>query len=95
MGLLKKLFGSKKNSEVFTDEQIASAGACPNCWGSQEYDGRYLEFVSDQTKANVSNDKANQKAFIQQFVETNITGIKLKKDGKERACPMCETKYKD
>ena len=94
MGFFSKLFGKKKNSEVFSDEEIAAAGACPNCWGSQEYDGQYFDFAADQTKSNINNDKEGQKAFIQQFVETNITGIKLKKDGDQQACPMCKTKYK-
>lgn len=94
MGFFSKLFGKKKNSEVLSDQEIINAGACPNCWGSQEYDGKYLAFVKDQTKSNINQAKGGQKAFIQQFVETNVTGIRLKKDGDQQACPACKGKYK-
>ena len=94
MGFFSKLFGRKKNSEVLTDEAIAEAGACPNCWGSQKYDKQYLEFVKDQTKSNINHDKGSQKAFVQQFIETNVTGIRLKRDGNQQSCPVCKTKYK-
>ena len=94
MGFFSKLFGKKKNSEVLSDQEIADAGACPNCWGTQEYDGQYIAYVEDQTKANINHDKGHQKAFIQQFIETNVSGIRLKKDGDRQSCPVCKGKYK-
>jgi len=94
MGLFKWLFGSKKNSEVLSDNELIEAGACPNCWGKQEYDGRFIEYSKDQTKSNISHDKQGKKAFVQQFIETNVTGIRLKKDGDQQSCPMCKTKFK-
>lgn len=94
MGFFSKLFGKKKNSEVLSDEQIAEAGACPNCWGHSEYDGQYKEAVKDQTKSNIDGDKLHQKAFVQQFIENNVTGIRLKRDGDQQYCPVCKTKYK-
>ncbi|MFK8101290.1 MAG: hypothetical protein AB8G15_02150 [Saprospiraceae bacterium] len=89
MGLLDKLFGNKKNSTIYTDEELVNAGVCPNCWGHQAYDGQYLQYEKDQ----VNPDKKNRKAFIQKFVETNITGIKLKKTGPKLSCPACKTNY--
>lgn len=94
MGLLSKLFGKKKNSEVLSDEDIVSAGGCPNCWGHNAYDGKFLEYVQDQTKSNINHDKQHQKAFVQQFIETSVTGIRLKKDGNQQTCPVCKTKHK-
>lgn len=95
MGFLNKLFGGEKNSEMLSDDEIVEAGVCPNCWGRQAYDGQYKEFVEDRTKSNINHDKQGQKAFVQQFVETNITGIRLKKDGDQQTCPVCKTGYKD
>ncbi len=94
MGLFSKLIGKKKKSRILSDEDIVNAGACPNCWGVQEYDGQYTEFVKDQTKDNINHNKQGQKAFVQQFVETNVTGIRLKTDGDKQVCPMCKGKYK-
>ncbi len=56
------------------DERLA----CPNCWGTQEYEGCYREFQPDATKANINGDRLWRKAFVQQFVETNLTGIRLR-----------------
>lgn len=85
MGIFKNLFGKKKEP-IFTGDELIEAGVCPNCWGYQEYDDKYVDFVKDQTKSNINHDKSGQKAFIQQFVETNITGIKLKNN----TCPSCK-----
>lgn len=94
MGFFSKLFGKKKNSEVLTDEEIVFSGGCPNCWGYNSYDGKFVDYVQDQTKSNINNDKEHKKAFVQQFIETNVTGIRLKKDGDYQSCPACQTKYK-
>ena len=94
MGFFSKVFGKKKNSDIFSNEEIMEAGACPNCWGRQNYEGQFVAFVKDQTKSNINHDKNHQKAFIQQFVETNVTGIRLKKDGDQQSCPTCKMKHK-
>ncbi|MDA9774616.1 hypothetical protein N9B82_06625 [Saprospiraceae bacterium] len=96
MGLfdnIKRLFVSVKNSAIFSDEELENAGVCPNCWGKQDYDDKFHEVLKDQTKSNINKDKSAQKAFIQQFVETNVTGIKLKSDGDHAACPACKARF--
>lgn len=94
MGFISNLFGQKKNSQTLTNNEIASAGVCPNCWGRQDYDGQFVQFVEDKTKSNINHDKQHQKAFVQQFIEDNVTGIRLKKDGNQQYCPVCKSKYK-
>jgi len=94
MGLFSKLFGKRKNSAELSDEQIIEAGACPNCWGHNEYDGLYIAAVKDQTKSSINGERKHQKAFVQKFIENNVTGIRLKKDGDKQSCPECKTKYK-
>ncbi|PSR11359.1 MAG: hypothetical protein DA408_11960 [Bacteroidetes bacterium] len=76
------------------DDTLLEANVCPNCWGIQEYDHQFKQFVEDQTKANINHDKTHHKAFVQQFVETYVTGIHLKNEGEERYCPTCHTRYK-
>ncbi len=94
MGFLTNLFGKKINSQILSDDEIITANGCPNCWGHNLYDGQFVDYVQDQTKSNINQDKQHQKAFVQQFIETNVTGIKLKKDGNQQYCPTCKTKYK-
>jgi len=93
MNFFKNLF-SKKNKISLSENELIEAGACPNCWGKQEYADEYLAFIKDQTKSNINNDKQNQKAFVQQYIETGITGIKLKKEGEFLTCPKCNSKHK-
>lgn len=69
-----------------TEKEIIEAGACPNCWGVQAYDDQFVDFVKDQTKDNINHNHQNQKAFIQQFVETHVSGIKLKNN----TCAACK-----
>lgn len=89
MGFFEKLFG--KASVDAAD--LVEAGACPNCWGKQDYDGKFVQFVEDATKDNTNQHAQNKKAFIQQFVETNVSGIKLKREGAKQRCPVCAITY--
>lgn len=93
MGFLGKLLGQKSGQVKLDEQALLEAGACPNCWGRQSYDNKFTEFVKDQTKANTNHDKANQKAFVQQFVETHVSGIKLKLTDGGRSCPTCKKNY--
>ena len=94
MSFWKKLFGKKTEKIIVHESTLIELGICPNCWGRQEYEGQFQQFVKDQTKANINHDKAHQKAFIQQFVETNVTGIKLKNEGAVLTCPKCNISAK-
>jgi len=93
MGFFEKLFGSKEKIDL-SEEELIDAGACPNCWGHQEYQDKFIDYIEDQTKSNINHDKSSKKAFIQQFVETNITGIRLKKEGELLVCPSCKSGHK-
>ncbi len=89
MGLLNWF---RKNKEA--EEELLDIDVCPNCWGHQEYGGKFRIAVEDPQKNILNKDSASQKAFVQQFVEDNITGIRLKKDGDQMVCPSCNTGYK-
>lgn len=93
MGFFEKLFGIKEKIDL-SKEELVNAGACPNCWGHQEYQDKFIDYVEDQTKSNINHDKYNKKAFVQQFIETNITGIRLKKEGDLLVCPSSTSSHK-
>ena len=69
------------------------SGLCPNCWGSQEYDGEIRELYKDK-QIDVNNHERNY-AFIQEFVVKHIDGIHLKKGNTSLECPTCHLKYSD
>jgi len=93
MGLFSKLFGRKEAIQTPTDEELLQADTCPNCWGRQAYDGKFIDYVKDQTKSNINHEKDHQKAFVQQFVETHVTGIRLKQEDNQKVCQSCQAKY--
>ena len=93
MNLFKRLFTNRNKLSLSNDELIES-GVCPNCWGKQEYENHYIQFSKDHTKSNINKDKDHQKAFVQQYIETGITGIQLKREGDYMICPTCKTRHK-
>jgi len=87
MNFIKKLFGNNKEKEV----SELSNGYCPNCWGDQEYDNLIREKYKD-AQISVNNHTANY-AFIQDFMVTHMSGIKLKSTVKGTECPTCKIAY--
>ena len=78
---------------VSKTQGIAPDGLCPNCWGSQEYDGQVRQLYKDK-QIDVNNHSANY-AFIQDFVVTHLDGIRLKKGANSLECPTCQVQYPD
>jgi hypothetical protein len=70
----------------------APEGMCPNCWGEQQYDNQIRELYKDK-QIDVNHHEANY-AFIQEFMVTNLNGIKLKKGNNGLTCPTCKARYK-
>ncbi len=65
--------------------------ACPNCWGKQEYGGRFLEAV-EQQKIDLNNLNA-KKGWIQEYAVRHFEGIKVDKTRDQYSCPMCKVSY--
>ena len=61
MGLLSRIFGTQKNQINLNQTESIDAGACPNCWGYQEYDDKFVAHNSGQTKSNFKNFQQYQK----------------------------------
>jgi len=91
LNFLKKLFGL--SPATVSEEELLDINVCPNCWGKQTYDGQFEEYVKDPTRSNIAKDHGHRKAFIQQFVEDRVSGIKLINEGALKTCPGCKTKY--
>jgi hypothetical protein len=91
MGLFNWL--DKKNNGKKDDQEIVSAGFCPNCWGQQAYDGKFVQAVKDQQIDVNNHDKTHQRAFIQSFVKTHLQPITLRNHDVYNQCPVCKVKY--
>ena len=81
----KALLKGKKKDEM------AAQGYCPNCWGHQEYQGKFVEAIKEN-KINLKNiDK--KKGWIQGYAARHFEGIKLQKSGDYFECPSCKLTY--
>jgi len=86
-------FTSKSKLKLKADD-LLEVRVCPNCWGKQEWEGKFIDFVQDREKDILNHDRTAQKAFVQQFIEDQVTGIRLKSEGDRLVCPRCKTGYK-
>lgn len=66
---------------------------CPDGWSRQEWESQFIDFGQDREKDILNHDRTAQKAFVQQFIEDRITGIRLKSEGDRLVCPHCKTGY--
>ena len=69
----------------------APEGLCPNCWGQQEWDGKYIQLAKE--KQIDINNHATRDTFIKEFVTEHLTGIQLKKEEQYYHCPRCNMQY--
>lgn len=66
-------------------------GYCPNCWGRQEYGGRFYESI--KTEGINTNNIDQKKGWVQAYAEKNITGIQLRADDAQLVCDSCNIRY--
>jgi len=89
MRILEKILSLLLSKEPALEKNLIDAEMCPNCWGKQEYGNEYREIVKERGK-----DAHNQKAFVEKFIETHLTGIRLKREQDKLICQFCERVYK-
>ena len=78
-----------KGKKVFRD---APEGYCPNCWGRQEYGGKFLKALhAEKIDLNNANDK---KGWIQAYALKHFEGIKLRETDDLLECPSCKLTYR-
>ena len=65
--------------------------ACPNCWGRQEYGGKFLEVVHHE-KIDLKNID-DKKGWIQAYAARHFEGIRLEKIQNTLECPSCKLTY--
>ncbi len=89
MSILDRLIGLLTGKTPDSLENLVAAEMCPNCWGMQEYANEYREVLKERYK-----DARDNKAFVEKFVETHLTGIRLKRQEDKLVCEKCDGVYK-
>jgi len=82
-----------KNRIIFSDKELIQQGICPYCWDDLAYYNEYMTYIEDRTKADIHGPNDHKKAFIEEFVQENITGIQLKNDNNRHYCPNCQKEF--
>ena len=83
-----KTFLVNNNKSVETPE-----GVCPNCWGRQEYQGKFFEAV--KREGIDTQNITEKKGWIQAYAEQHLSGIELSKNEPINTCVSCGLKYVD
>lgn len=83
-----KTFLVNNNKSVETPD-----GVCPNCWGRQEYQGKFFEAV--KREGIDTQNITEKKGWIQAYAEQHLSGIELSKSEPINTCVSCGLKYVD
>jgi hypothetical protein len=90
MKLIKALINHlKKPPEEGLTE--TPGGLCPNCWGRQEYGGRFYEAAKNYD-ADVDTKNPNV-GWVQEYANKHLSGITLKHDNEDVVCNTCKVRY--
>ena len=82
--IMEYLRGEKKKK--------APDGVCPNCWGRQEYEGKFRQILHME-RIN-TNNLDQKKGWIQAYAARQFEGIQLKKTDDLYECPNCKLTYR-
>ena len=74
------------------EDKAELEGFCPNCWGKQEYEGKFHDALQ---KENIDlNNIGQKKGWIQAYATKNFEGIRLKVTDDIEQCPTCKLAYR-
>jgi len=68
-------------------------GFCPNCWGRNEYGGKFYEALKNE---NIDINNINEKkGWIQDYADKHLAGLQLKQTDDGTICSTCKVSYKE
>lgn len=74
------------------DEKNVPEGLCPNCWGKQEYGGKFFEVAKNY---NVDiNSKDPSVGWVKEYADKYLLGIELKQQNGKLLCQKCKRTYR-
>lgn len=90
MNLLNVLIDFLKKEASFPEKNVPE-GLCPNCWGRQEYGGKFYEAVRNyKTDINSTDPKVG---WIQEYANKHLLNIQLQKKNDYLVCQNCKLTY--
>lgn len=89
MKILNQIISYLKGDSSSTE---APHGYCPNCWGREEYGGKFYTAVRKENIDLKNVEKAT--GWINAYAVKHLEGIKLKTENHVQSCPSCKLTYK-
>jgi hypothetical protein len=69
------------------------SGYCPNCWGKQEYGGKFFEAIQNH---GIDASKPDEhRGWIQDYADKHLADISLSHKEDYNMCAKCKRKYKE
>ena len=81
----------KSKLSTSSEPQAAPDGYCPNCWGRQEYSGKFYDSV--KVEGINTNNLDDKKGWVQGYAEKYLTGIQLTENDAQLVCNNCQMRY--
>ncbi|MGB5379277.1 hypothetical protein [Muriicola sp.] len=90
MDLVQSLLDLLKKDDN-TASKETPVGMCPNCWGTQEYSGKFYE-ASKNYDADVNTPNPNI-GWIRDYANKHLAGIALQPHEEGQVCEHCKVVY--
>ncbi len=91
MSLVQSLVSFLKKNDSPKDGE-APDGLCPNCWGRQDYGGKFYDTVK-LNNLDVNSPDA-ELGWINDYANKHLAGIAIKEQDGELSCVACKVAYK-
>ena len=91
MSLVQTLISFLKKKETIESNDTPD-GFCPNCWGREEYGGKFYEAVRNhKTDVNSANPNVG---WVQDYADKHLSDIQIQQNGDEYVCQKCKVSYR-
>lgn len=91
MNAVNALLNLLKKKQTFDKNEVPE-GFCPNCWGRQEYGGKFFEMAKNHTVD--INSASPDVGWVKDYAEKHLLGIELKYEDNILLCQKCKLTYR-
>ncbi|NND06378.1 MAG: hypothetical protein HKN87_08355 [Saprospiraceae bacterium] len=91
MKLVQRLIDYLRNKAASDINKDVPDGLCPNCWGRNEYGGKFFEAL--KTHGIDVNSKDPSIGWIQDYANKHLAAIELKREDDNLVCQKCKLTY--
>jgi hypothetical protein len=68
-------------------------GYCPNCWGREEYGGKFYSAIKKE-KVDIKTLGTERHGWVLDYADKHFSAIELKLEGDMFECKRCNVKYR-